>query len=114
MKLEASVDVGGRIETEEGTKATKVEIGRNGKIIGVVVAKDVLLGEKAEVEDIYAESLVMEEQSTARNVYTKRVHLERGCRIIGELQYTEELKREQEVTLAKEPVKAAHLPTPPI
>jgi len=56
----------------------------------------------------------MEERSSARNVYAKRVHLERGCKIIGELQYTEELKREQEVTFAKEPVKVAHLPTPPI
>jgi cytoskeletal protein CcmA (bactofilin family) len=58
-EVEASVDVGGKIETSEGVKAAKVEIGRKGRIIGVVVAEEVQLEERAEADDIYADSLVM-------------------------------------------------------
>jgi hypothetical protein len=56
----------------------------------------------------------MEEESTARNVYAKRVSLEERCRITGELQYVDDLSTEEGVTFAKEPVKANKLPSPPI
>ena len=109
-----TVRVGGRIETREGTKAATVEIGRRGKIIGVAVAEEVLLGERAQATDIYAGSLTMEEQSKARNIYAKKAYIERGCKITGELQYTEELKKEEDVYFTVEPRKTDRLPSPPI
>jgi len=56
----------------------------------------------------------MEERSKARNVYAKNIYLERGCRIAGEIKYTEELRKEEDVHFAREPEKTERLPPPPI
>lgn len=110
----ALVDVGGEIITFEGLKANRVKIGRRGKIRGVVVAEEVGLEERAEAEDIYASIMFMEKESRARNVYGKRVRLENCCRIMGELQYTEDLKAEEGVYFTVEPKKVDRLPAAPI
>ena len=73
-----------------------------------------MLEERAEAEDIYAEILFMEERAEAKNVYVKRVRLENGCRIMGELQYVEELRAEKDVYFAVEPKKVDKLPAAPI
>ena len=109
-----SVNVGGEIATEEGVKAETVQIGRKGRIRGVVVAKEVNLREGSEAEDIYADTLIMREKARARNIYAKKIYLERSCRIMGETQYTEELKSEENVYFAIEPKKVDSLPTAPI
>ncbi|HIE18349.1 TPA: polymer-forming cytoskeletal protein [Candidatus Bathyarchaeota archaeon] len=108
------VKVGRRIETADGTKASRVMIGRRGRIIGPIVAEEVLLDERAEAEDIYADVLTMERKSKARNAYVKKVYLEGDSIIMGELRYTEELKTEEEVTFGKDPEKTEDLPAPPI
>ncbi|MEM2960444.1 MAG: hypothetical protein QXU67_02430, partial [Candidatus Bathyarchaeia archaeon] len=92
----------------------RVRIGKSGKIRGIVAAREVNISERAEVEDVYADVLVMEERASARNVYARRVYLERRCRILGELQYTEELKSEENVYFTMEPKKVDFLPAPPI
>jgi len=56
----------------------------------------------------------MEERAEAKNVYVKRVRLENGCRIMGELQYVEELRAEKDVYFAVEPKKVDKLPAAPI
>ncbi|MBS7639849.1 MAG: hypothetical protein QW804_03940 [Candidatus Bathyarchaeia archaeon] len=43
----------------------------------------------------------MEERVTARNVYARKVYLEEGCRILGELRYIEELRSEEKSTLLR-------------
>ena len=56
----------------------------------------------------------MREEAIARNIYAKRIYLERFCRIAGEIQYTDELKSEENVYFAIEPKKVSSLPAPPI
>jgi len=108
------IEVGGRIEAIDGTKASRVTIGSKGRISGPVVAKEALLEEEAEAEDIYADYLTMEEKSKARNVYVRKAYIMRDCVITGELQYTEELKTEEKVTFGEKPKKTENLPAPPI
>ncbi|MEM2500492.1 MAG: hypothetical protein QXG31_01955, partial [Candidatus Bathyarchaeia archaeon] len=66
-----------------------------------------------DVEDIYASIVIMEEKASARNIYARKVYLEKYCKVMGELQYTEELTSEEKVYLAKEPKKVDSLPNPP-
>lgn len=108
------VRVGGRVETRRGTKAKLFEIGRRGKVIGTLVAERVKAYEDAELEDIYAELLVMGRGSSARNVYVRRAVLESGCKISGEFMYTEELELGERLRLKSEPIKVEKLPEPPL
>lgn len=108
------VRVGGRVETQRGTKSKLFEIGRHGKVTGPVVAEQVEVHDHAELEDIYADLLVMGKHSSAHNVYVKRAVLNSGCKISGELVYTQELELGERLGLSYEPKKVEKLPEPPI
>jgi hypothetical protein len=39
----------------------------------------------------------MEENSRARNVYVNKMYAESGCKVLGEIQYTEVIEKEESV-----------------
>jgi len=104
------VSVGGLINTVVGVNASFVEIGRRGKVTGPIRANEVLVGERACVEDVYADEITMEMNAEARNLYGKRIRVESGCRIGGEVRFIESLESEKGVFYSKPPVKVEKLP----
>ncbi|MEM2183243.1 MAG: hypothetical protein QXR40_05415 [Candidatus Bathyarchaeia archaeon] len=68
---------------------------------GPVIAGEAHISERADIEDIYADTLVMEERVTARNIYARNTYLEEGCRILGEPQYIGKLRSEEKSTLLR-------------
>lgn len=108
------VEVGGKVETEKGTKADRFEIGKRGRIRGPLVAERVKIGDKAEADDIYAGELQMGDDASARNIYAKRAILGSDCRVSGELLYVEELRVGEDLRSQSEPKKVERLPEPPI
>ena len=50
----------------------------------------------------------------ADNVYAARIDVERGCRIRGEVKYTESLSADRDVDFGRPPEKTEKLPPPPI
>ncbi len=108
----AHVEVGGKVETRRGSKSKTFKIGRNGRVIGLVVAEDVKIGHGASVEDVYAGRLELGAHSSARNVYAREAYLKQGCRVAGELLYVEKLELEHAVQVNSRKVET--LPEPPI
>ena len=104
------VSVGGSINTVVGVNASFIEIGRRGKVTGPVRANEVLIGERARVEDVYSDEITMAEEAQARNLYGQRIRVESGCRIEGEVRFTQSLESEKGVFYAKPPVRVDKLP----
>ncbi len=104
------VSVGGSIDTVVGVKASYVEIGRRGKVSGPIHANEVLIGERANVEDVYADKITMERKAQTRNLYGQRIRIETGCNILGEVHFTQILESEKGVSYTKPPVKVDKLP----
>jgi cytoskeletal protein CcmA (bactofilin family) len=78
--------------------------------MGPLYAENVVIKERARVEDIYASTIKMEEKAEARNLYGENISIESQCQIHGEIQYTQNLKTEDKVFLAKSPQKVEELP----
>ncbi len=112
--LAEGVTVGGEIRTEKGTKAKRFEIGRGGKVKGSIVADEAKIGRGAEVEDVYAGKLEMEEDSSANNVYVREARLGSDSKILGELLYTGTFELGENAMVRSGPTKAEKLPSPPI
>ncbi len=108
------VRVGGRVETEKGTKADVFEIGKRGNVRGPIVATRVRIADGAQVEDIYADEVEIRRNSSARNVFARAARIEGGCEISGEVLYTDRLDSDRDVQFGSEPKKVEKLPGPPV
>lgn len=104
------MEVGGSIKTVRGVYARFFEIGRRGNVRGHIKAQQVIIGRGAYAEDIYGEQVVLRRGGQAQNVYGKEVIIESNCRISGEVQYTDELRINDHVSLGKTPQKVDKLP----
>jgi len=104
------VEVGGSITTMEGVIARFVEIGKRGKVRGLIRAERVVIGKEASVENIYGKEVYLKNGAIAKSIYGEHVKIEPHCHILGELHYTNELKIGENVTLAKEPQKVNKIP----
>ncbi|MFQ6064869.1 MAG: hypothetical protein ACE5L6_05270, partial [Candidatus Bathyarchaeia archaeon] len=107
---EDRVSVGGSIVTDVGVKASSIEIGRRGRVIGTIRADEVLISRGAGVEDVYAGKITMERNAQARNLYGERIYVESGCRVEGEVQYTTSLEAEKSVYFMRTPIEVEKLP----
>jgi len=94
----------------EGVTAQFVEIGRRGKVLGPIRANQVIIGRDAHAEEIYGKKILLRTGAHAENVYGENITIESHCHIIGEVQYTGELRINSHVSLAKEPEKVDKLP----
>jgi len=112
--LAEDVIAGGEIRTKRGTKAKRFEIGREGKVWGPIVADEVKIGRGAEVEDVYADRLMMDEDSSAHNAYAKVACLGPGAKVSGQLLYTESIMLGEGVKVASGPKKVEKLPEAPV
>ncbi len=110
VKATDEVSVGGSITTVVGVTAPYVKIGRRGEVTGPIHASEVLISERARVEDVYGGIITMEEEARARNLYGERVFIESKCHVYGEVQYTQSLKTERGIYFAKPPIKVEKIP----
>ncbi|MEM2452325.1 MAG: hypothetical protein QW481_05010, partial [Candidatus Methanomethylicia archaeon] len=111
---EEYIDVGGEIETDNGAKAKIIKLGKRGKAKGPLIGGEIHLGRESEVEDIYAENLVMGSESEAENIYVKTAVIRDECTIHGKIYYTEKIEVGRNVHLTFEPQKVQELPKPPL
>jgi cytoskeletal protein CcmA (bactofilin family) len=113
-RVEAEQDIETHtLRTESGARAERIEISKNGRARGPLVGEVVRVGQKASVEDVYAQSIQMEKNSTAGNLYGTTIHVRSGVAVGGEVLYTEELKTEGRASFANPPTKVEELPQPP-
>jgi cytoskeletal protein CcmA (bactofilin family) len=80
------------VRTLEGLKGRLIETGRNFEVRGPLIGGKVELNRNADAEDIYAQELIMEDGSRARNVYAERLRIEDNCQISGVIEYTESVE----------------------
>jgi cytoskeletal protein CcmA (bactofilin family) len=104
------VSVGGSIATTDGVQGSHVEIGRRGEVNGPIRADEAVINERARVDDVYAQTITLERGASARNLYGAQITVASGCRISGEVQYTDRLEAEPGVTFAKPPEQVDSLP----
>jgi cytoskeletal protein CcmA (bactofilin family) len=102
------------LRTRDGAKADYIELGRRGEAEGPIVARKVLIRERARVEDIHADEVTLRRGCRALNIYADRVTVETDCRISGEVKYTDSLRAERDVRFAYEPEKTEKLPESPL
>ena len=101
------------ISTSLGARADVIEISKNGEARGPLISREVRIQRKASVEDIYGEDVKLERDCRAGNVYARRLEIESGSRISGEVRYTDVIDVEDNVTFTKSPEKVDELPAPP-
>jgi cytoskeletal protein CcmA (bactofilin family) len=107
---EEGITVGGAITTKEGAIGRYVEIGRRGRVQGPIRADKVVIGKDARVESIYGKRILLETGAEAQDVYGESITIESHCRINGEVSYTNDLRLDRNISLAKEPKKVESLP----
>ena len=105
VKADRDLRVGGLLATKEGAEADYIEIGRKGRVKGPLRARRVTVGEKARVEDVWAEEITLEEGARARNLYGIRIYVERDCVVLGDVKYVEEFVAEEGARFLKAPEK---------
>ena len=102
------------IITRAGAKAEHIEIGRRDEAEGPIVAENVLIKERARVEDVYGRRVELRKNCRVRNIYAATLSIESGCVVVGEVKYIESMKVERDVTFASEPERVKELPPAPI
>lgn len=110
MVAENNVEVGGAIKTLEGTTARYIEIGKRGEVQGIIRADHVHVGRYARVGDIFGRKIILGSGAQADNIYGENVVIESDCQISGDIQYINELKMGENVSLSKQPQKVSTLP----
>src|SRR5438132_1261464 len=106
--------VGGDLKTIKGTKGDTVELGHGSRASGPIIAREVSVGHGGRVEDVYADTLEMEQGSRARNLYFREGVIEAGVHVEGEVLYTDTIEASPDVKFAKPASKVNDLPKPPL
>jgi len=118
FKLKAANNIiGGKISTgrkiiAKHIKAKQVQVGKRGRIIGIVEADRVILLPRVCASNIYATELEMQEKSKAKNVFADHIIVESGARLSGKIQYTGSFDAEDGAKIRGKPEKVKALPSP--
>jgi predicted acyltransferase (DUF342 family) len=91
--------------------ARVVEIGRRGEVHGPIHADVVVINRDARAENVYGKEILLRTGASANNIYGQRITIESHCDVYGEVQYTDELRLGEKVSLAKQPQKVDKLPS---
>ena len=73
-------------------------------------ADQVIIGQEAHAENIYGKKIFLRSGAHAENIYGENITIESNCQISGEVQYTNELRMNEHVSLVKAPQKVDKLP----
>jgi len=109
-----SIEVGGDLKTIKGTKGDTVDLRHGSRASGSIVAREVSVGHGGRVEDVYADTLEMEQDSRARNLYFREGVIEAGVHVEGEVLYTDTIEASPDVKFAKPASKVSYLPKAPL
>jgi len=102
------------IHTIGGARAVRIEIGRRGEARGPLVAEEVVVGEDAEVEDVYGGVVTLRRGSRIGNVYAVDLRVENGVELREHVVYSDHLRVDRRVSFSSQPEKAEKLPQPPL
>ena len=96
-------------------RAELIEVKRRGRACGTLVADEVYLEDRVEADVVYAGTLEAEEWCTIREAHASHITLGDYTRVLGPLEYTEELKLGSQVKLATKPRRVGEIkfPKPP-
>lgn len=64
-----------------------------------------IIGKEAHVETIFGKKILLRSGTYAENLYGENIAIESDCRISGDVQYINELRIGDNVSLAKSPQK---------
>lgn len=104
-------EVGGSTLTKRGVKASSIVVADRGHVRGPLFAERIRLGEKADVEAVRGNSVVLEDKCRCTTLYGVDVRIEEGCRVLGEMLYSGSLDADEDVVFAVPPRKVEVLPT---
>jgi len=107
------VEIGGALATREGLKGSRIVLRRKSRAAGPLVGGDVRLEVKATAEDIYADTVELEEKSEARRVFARRVVLGDGA-TVDLVTFTESVESGSGARIRSAPQKVTSLPTFPL
>ncbi|HLY77143.1 MAG TPA: hypothetical protein VKT21_04600 [Thermoplasmata archaeon] len=107
------VEVGDEIRTKSGVRTGSLRLGDRSTVRGPIVAREVTVGEHAEIEDVWAGSLRLRSRARARNVYGDDVEVASGVEIQGETQFVRSLRGEG-ARFAQPPRQVSQLPAAPL
>ena len=102
------------IYTLKGAKAARIEIGRHGEARGPLVAEEVVIGDDAEVDDIYGGVVTLRRGSRVGKVYAVDLRVENNVEFRGRVLYSDRLRLDRRVSFFAPPEKAEKLPLPPL
>jgi hypothetical protein len=78
------------------------------------VAEEVVVGEDAEVEDIYGGVVTLRRGSRIGNVYAVDLRVESGVELREHVMYSDHLRLDRRVSFYAQPEKTEKLPQPPL
>ncbi len=90
--LTEQLEVGEELRTRSGTKADVVRIKDRTRVVGPLVGRDVTIGTRSTVEDVWATRLRVEERARTNNLYVESVDLEDRAEVGGDLQFTRSVR----------------------
>jgi predicted acyltransferase (DUF342 family) len=111
--LSGSARIGGLVETAGGLKAAVIELGRGAKCIGPLVGGRIQIEERAHVQDVYCERLVVEKEARLGRLFVESVEIGDSC-VVETLVYTKELREGTGVVHLSPPQKVENLPPFPL
>jgi hypothetical protein len=102
------------IYTVKGAKAARIEIGRRGEARGPLVADEIVIGDDAEVDDIYGGVVTLRRGSRVGNVYAVDLRVENNVEFRERVMYSDHLRLDRRVSFSAPPEKTEKLPQPPL
>ena len=102
-----------RDRTKSGIKADSLRVGDRSSVQGPIIAREVSIGDRGEVEDVWAGSLRLGERARARNVYAEELEVSARVEIHGETQYLRSIRGEG-ARFGQNPRQVSQLPPAPL
>jgi cytoskeletal protein CcmA (bactofilin family) len=112
--IEDLCELSGHVSTRDGIKARTLRLGHDSRVSGPLVAERLEAAHQSRLEDVWAQEGRLEHDCRVRNLYGRRLELERDVRAEGEIQYVESLHAEPPLRAAHEPRQVSSLPPAPL
>ena len=99
--------------TKRGVRASSISVGDRGRVRGPLFGDNVRVGDRADVEAVYAKTVELGERCRCTLVHGVDLRIESGCRVLGEVLYSGSLETDEGVLFTVPPKKVDILPPEP-